>query len=209
MIDTGLNEVWCLLNYENIVVLQRFDNGLAMKNRGFGFNGAIKKRCQNRGKWSAMFFLSNSADSSHTGFILVNFEFLDNTADGDNQDIGALHFLAARVCFCLGGRGARLVFDVWPIPVGSCWVDPCWAGEAPICCFGPTMLLALWARWVGHRASSWHVGLSKRGILPRKVVCDQNVAIAIFGYFSTSLGHPLFLSFLTLSTFNSSCYLWD
>lgn len=67
------------------------------------------------------FFLSNSADSSHTGFILVNFEFLDNTADGDNQDIGALlHFLAARVCFCLGGRGARLVFDVWPIPVGSC-----------------------------------------------------------------------------------------
>ena len=82
------------------------------------------------------------------------------------------------------------------------------AGEAPICCFGPTMLLALWARWVGHRASSWHLGLSKRGI-PRKLVCDQNVAIAIFGYFSPSLRHPLFLSLLTLSTFNCSCYLWD
>ena len=39
---------------------------------------------------SDVFFLSNSADSSHTGFIFVNFvEFLDNTAEGDHQDIGA------------------------------------------------------------------------------------------------------------------------
>ena len=99
------------------MVLQRFDNGLAMKNRGFGFNGAIKKRCQNRGKWSAMFFLSNSADSSHTGFILVNFEFLDNTADGDNQDIGALYIFLRHVFVFAwegGGHSLFLMFGRYP-----------------------------------------------------------------------------------------------
>jgi len=92
------------------VVLQRFDNGLAMQNRGFGFNGAINKKM--------------SADSSHTGFIFVNFvEFLDNTADGDNQDIGAFpntgHFyIFLRHVFVFawegGGHGLFSMFGGYP-----------------------------------------------------------------------------------------------